>query len=78
MQALEHTAIFHIMTVQNTFSVRKILTIVLIKKNAPGYMLRLFKGMLQIVFIISSLYNRIINLGVRDPDPGNDLRVYFL
>ena len=74
---MEHTAVFHVMAVNDVLTIRKIRCISGIQKNTPGNVIFFSEGMVQAIGIIRSLYHRIIQ-NVRNPKPCHDIRIDLL
>lgn len=65
---MEHTAVSHVVPLNDVLAVRKVRRISGIQKDAPGNVIFFSEGMMQVIAIIRSLYHRIIQ-SARDPEP---------
>ena len=75
VQICKHHITFYIMPVKNTVGICKILFYVMFQKNTSKQIFLSSEIMFQVIFIIRRLNYRIRNIGSRDSNPGNCLRV---
>jgi len=61
--------------INDVLVIRKIGIVIGIQENGPCHMFCLLKSMCQVIGVIVSLNYRVINAGIRDPDPCNDIRI---
>ena len=79
MKILEHTAVSHIVSVNNCIEIREIFAVYTFRINRAGISFRPFNRMVQIISVVrGTLHDRIVDIRPFDSDPCINLRIHRL
>src|SRR5699024_2581542 len=72
----EHGAVPHIMSIDNSVAVLEVTAVSILNKDRTCRIIVSFKGMMEIVIIVCSLYHRIADFRTFNLNPCDDIRIY--